>query len=144
MKIKSCLKNAYCNTQKSGCIQWMSVNSCCCWHWAARSCPILLQLGPTRLLSPWDFPGKNTGVGCHFPLQRIIPPQGSDQWLQLGRWILYHWATGACSNSCPSSWWCHPTISSSVIPFSSYLQSFPALESNFLMSQLTEVTGFIL
>ena len=39
-----------------------------------------------------------------------------------------------CSNSCPSSWWCHPTISSSVIPFSFCLQSFPALES-FLMSQ---------
>ena len=33
---------------------------------------------------------------------------------------------GACSNSCPSSWWCHSTISSSVIPFSSCLQSFPA------------------
>ena len=32
----------------------------------------------------------------------------------------------ACSNSCPSSQWCHPTISSSVIPFSSCLQSFPA------------------
>ena len=33
---------------------------------------------------------------------------------------------GACSNSCPLSQWCHPTILSSVIPFSSYLQSFPA------------------
>ena len=32
----------------------------------------------------------------------------------------------ACSNSCPSSWCCHPTISSSVVPFSSCLQSFPA------------------
>ena len=32
----------------------------------------------------------------------------------------------ACSNSCPSSQWCHPTISSSVIPFSSCFQSFPA------------------
>ena len=32
----------------------------------------------------------------------------------------------ACSNSCPSGRWCHPTISSSVIPFSSCLQSFPA------------------
>ena len=30
-----------------------------------------------------------------------------------------------CSNSCPSSWWCHPTISPSVVPFSSCLQSFP-------------------
>ena len=32
---------------------------------------------------------------------------------------------GAYSKSCPSSWWCHPTISSSVIPFSFCLQSFP-------------------
>ena len=41
---------------------------------------------------------------------------------------------GACSNSCPSSQWCHPTISSSVVPFSSCLQSFPASRS-FLTSQ---------
>ena len=33
---------------------------------------------------------------------------------------------GGYSNSCPSRWWCHPTISSSVVPFSSCLQSFPA------------------
>ena len=36
---------------------------------------------------------------------------------------------GACSNSNPLSWWCHPTISSSVIPFSPCLPSFPASES---------------
>ena len=35
-------------------------------------------------------------------------------------------APGACSNSCPSSQWCHPTISSSVVPFSFCLQSFTA------------------
>ena len=40
----------------------------------------------------------------------------------------------ACSNSCPLSWWCHPTISSSVIPFSSWLQSFPA-SGSFPLSQ---------
>ena len=39
----------------------------------------------------------------------------------------------ACTNSCPSSWWCHPAISSSVVPCSSHFQSFPASES-FLMS----------
>ena len=33
----------------------------------------------------------------------------------------------ACSNSWPLSWWCHPTISSYIVPFSSCLQSFPAL-----------------
>ena len=32
----------------------------------------------------------------------------------------------ACSNSCPLSRWCHPTNSSSIVPFSSHLQSFPA------------------
>ena len=39
------------------------------------------------------------------------------------------------SNSCPSSWWCHPAIPSSVLPFSSCPQSLPASES-FPMSQL--------
>ena len=42
---------------------------------------------------------------------------------------------GVYSNSCPSSRWCHPAISSSVVPFSSHLQSCPASES-FQMSQL--------
>ena len=41
---------------------------------------------------------------------------------------------GAYSNSCPSSRWCHPTISSSVIPFSSRLQSFP-VSGSLQMSQ---------
>ena len=41
---------------------------------------------------------------------------------------------GACSNSCPLSWWCHTTISSSVILFSSCLQSFP-VSGSFPMSQ---------
>ena len=41
---------------------------------------------------------------------------------------------GAYSNSCPSSRWCHPTISSSVVLFSSCLQSFPA-SGSFQMSQ---------
>ena len=41
---------------------------------------------------------------------------------------------GACSNSCSSSWWCHPTISSSVVPFTSYFQTFPA-SGSFPMSQ---------
>ena len=40
----------------------------------------------------------------------------------------------ACSNSCPSNLWCHPTISSSVVPFSFCLQSFPA-SGSFPMSQ---------
>ena len=46
----------------------------------------------------------------------------------------------ACLNPCPLSWWCHPIIPSSVIPFSSCLQSFPALWS-FLMSRLFILGG---
>ena len=42
---------------------------------------------------------------------------------------------GVCTNSCPLSWWYHPTISSSVTPFSSCTQSFPASES-FPVSQV--------
>ena len=44
-------------------------------------------------------------------------------------------APGVYPNSCPSSRWCHPTVSSSVIPFSSCLQSFPA-SGSFQMSQV--------
>ena len=42
---------------------------------------------------------------------------------------------GAYSNSCLLSWWCHATISSAVVPFSSHLQSFPA-SGSFPVSQL--------
>ena len=45
-----------------------------------------------------------------------------------------------CSNSNPLSWWCHPTISSSVVPFSSCLQSFPA-SGSFPMSQFFSSGG---
>ena len=47
---------------------------------------------------------------------------------------------GGYSNSCPLSWWCHPTISSSVIPFASCLQSFPA-SGSFPMSQFFVLGG---
>ena len=54
-------------------------------------------LWPTRLLCPWDYPSKNTGVGCHALLQRIFPTQGLNPGLLRPlncRQILYHWATG--------------------------------------------------
>ena len=47
---------------------------------------------------------------------------------------------GACSNSCPLSWWCHPAISSSIVPFSSCLQSYPTLGS-FPVSQFFSSGG---
>ena len=47
---------------------------------------------------------------------------------------------GAYSNSCPLTWWCHPTISSSDVPFSSWLQSFLA-SGSFPMSQFFASDG---
>ena len=49
----------------------------CCW--VAKSCPTLLRshgLQPARLLCPWNFLGKNTGVGCYFLFQSIFPTHG--------------------------------------------------------------------
>ena len=45
---------------------------------------------PTRLRPPWDSPGKNTGVGCHFLLQGIFPTQGLNSGLPCCRQTLYH------------------------------------------------------
>ena len=47
-------------------------------------------LYPARLLHPWDFPGKNSVVGCHFLLQGIFTTQGSNPGLPHCRWTPYH------------------------------------------------------
>ena len=65
-----------------------------------------------------------------------LQPQG----LQQARVYCPSLSPGACSNSCPLSQWFHLTISSSVIPFSSHLQSFPA-SGSFLMRQLFASSG---
>ena len=52
------------------------------------------------LLHPWDFPGKNTGVGCHFLLQGTFPTQGSNLHLLHCSQILYHLATGEARPKC--------------------------------------------
>ena len=51
------------------------------WKWSHSVVSDSLRLHglqPTRLLSPWNSPGKNTGVGCHFLLQGFFPTQGSN------------------------------------------------------------------
>ena len=63
--------------------------------------------------------------------------------LQHGRLPCTSRTPGACSNSCPLSQWCHPTISDSVVPFSSCPQSFPATRS-FLVSQFFTAGGQII
>ena len=68
-------------------------SSCLCL--VTQSCLSLCDpfgLKPTRVFCPWDFSGKNTGVGCHFLLWGIFSTQGSNPRLQgllHCRWILY-------------------------------------------------------
>ena len=56
----------------------------------------------TKLLCPWDFQGKSTGVGCHFLLQGIFPTQGWNPGLSHCRQTLY------CLNHQGSPWWGSP------------------------------------
>ena len=68
------------------CHQWYTYNMhvcvcvCVCVHPLSHSVVSNSSVTPwtllARLLHPWDFPGRNTGVGCHFLLQRIFPTQG--------------------------------------------------------------------
>ena len=60
-------------------------------------------LQPTRLLCPWDSPGKSTGVGCHILLQGIFPTQGSNPGLlHCGR-VLYQLNHQGLANKCMTS-----------------------------------------
>ena len=67
-------------------------------------------LQPTKLLCPWDSPGKNTGMGSHFLLQGIFMAQGLNPCFLHCRQILYHWATCCCC--C----WVTSVMSDSVLP----------------------------
>ena len=77
-----------------------------------QSCPTLWSRGlkPTELLCPWDFPGKSTGVGCHF-LLRIFPTQESNSCLL----CLLHWQTDSLPLSHLGSPLKEPVISVAVI-----------------------------
>ena len=64
-----------------------------------QSCPTLcdpMDCSPTRLLCPWDSPGKNTGVGCHFLPQGIFPTQGWNLGLPHCRQTLYRLSPQGC------------------------------------------------
>ena len=66
-----------------------------CVFSVTRLCPTLRPHGlqPARLLRPWDFPGKSTGVCCHFLLQGIFTTQGSNPRLSYWQVDFYHCVT---------------------------------------------------
>ena len=104
---------------KASIMQWVDISflsifstqglNTCLLHWQADSLPLSLQgrwrwrrshsvvsdslrphgLYPTRLLRPWDFPGKSAGVDCHFLLQGIFLTQESNPGLPHCRQTLY-------------------------------------------------------
>ena len=104
MKISNCFYNSF----------WI-LNFHECFHFTFLIDPLLLF---------------SRSVGQSHGLQHCLWPHG----LQHTRLPCPSPPPGACSNSCPLSWWCHPTISSSVVPFSFCLQSFPA-SGSFPMTQ---------
>ena len=122
----------------------------------ARQAPLSLEVSRQEYWSGLSFPSQkklrvvnNWKLSCcKWPWDDFKLPQdysSSVQSLSRVRLFVPPWTAqarlpcplptpGACSKSCPLSPWCHPTISSSVIPFSSRLQSFPA-SGSFPMSQ---------
>ena len=90
---------------------WMSYNFC--WKLGIFNIQFSSVQFSRSVMSDslWPHESQDTRPPCPSPTPRVHP------------------------NSCPSSWWCHPAISSSVVPFSSCPQSLPASES-FPMSQL--------
>ena len=74
-----------------------------CWCSVAKLCLTLLWLHglkPFRLLCPWVFPGKNTGVGCHFLLQGVFLTWGWTHVSRIDEQNFYLWAT----RKAPKTW----------------------------------------
>ena len=142
-----CSGSSCCRAQAQG--HWASVAAACglnsCGSWALEcrlnSCGqqgwVALQL----VGSSWTRDRTPTLVGGYFttepPVQfshSVVSEPLQPHGLQYARLPCPSPTPRACSNSCPLSWWCHPTISSSVVPSSSCFQSFPA-SGSFPMSQ---------
>ena len=128
---------------------WTASNSRLFWPiWAADSYPLLhppcsffLFLHLQKLGAPWGWDRKNTllrggacaGTSCLYLIQfssvqsrhSVMSYSLQSHGLQHARLPCPSPTPGAYSNSCPLSWWWHPTNSSSVIPFSSCLQFCP-------------------
>ena len=102
---------AFCSTVFPSCLL-PSPRKPPCWNSESVSHSVISDslwphgLWPTRLLCPWDSPGKNTGAGCHFLLQGIFPTHGPNLGLLHCRQNLYclsHWGS-PCSNRVVINW----------------------------------------
>ena len=97
-----------------------------------NSCQKCVNLLSVNL--PWSLESMNAFSSVQFS-RSVVSDSLRPDGLQHARPPCPSSTPGVYSNSCPLSQWCHPTISSSVVPFSSRLQSFPA-PGSFQMRQL--------
>ena len=84
----------------------------------------------------WWWKGFISWLWCYLSVQfnHSVVSDSATPWTAACRASLSITNSWSLPNSCPLSWWCHPTISSFVVPFCSCLQSFPA-SGSFQMSQ---------
>ena len=96
--------------QDKGLRQWC-VCVCVCVY--VFSCSVLSTslrpygLQPSRLLCPWSFPGKNTGVGCHFLLQGIFLTCKLNPhllWYSSSKYCCFHFCSHCCLGDCLMYW----------------------------------------
>ena len=86
---------------------------------AAQSCATLCNtMDGTRLLCPWDSPGKNTRVGCYSLFQGIFPTQGLNPGFLHCRQILYHLSHQGSPYSPQEGSWIKQTHNSYLVHFS--------------------------
>ena len=105
-----------CKVSTFFCVKWYDINSKC------EKLRILVSLEILQVWSPVQF-------SCS-----VVSDSLRLHGLQHTKLLCPSPTPGVYSNLCPLSWWCHPTISSSVVPFSSCPQSLPA-SGSFPMSQ---------
>ena len=145
-----------------------SVNTSCCWRWLWELWTDLIIINKAsnchHALTTCRHQTQYSPSVIHITPIKIMPDTyiskmrlisvaevQSVQWLSCvwrsaAPWTAARQASlllptaGACSNSCPLSRWCHPTILSSVVPFSSGLQSFLA-SGSFILSQFFKSGG---
>ena len=111
-------------------LERLSLSSSDLWFLATITSLSLSFLPATLTLPYFECQMFNSVQFSHSVMSDSLKPHG----LQHTRLPCPSPTAGACSNSCPLSRWCHPTISSSVVPFTSCLQSFLA-SGSFPVSQ---------
>jgi len=105
------------------------------WERTLKENGYMYLYGWAPSLFTWNYHNIVNRLSVQFSLVAQSCPTLRPYGLQQARPPCPSPTSGVYSNSCPLSWWCHPTISSSVIPFSSCSQSFPA-SGSFQISQL--------